>query len=198
MRVGAGRGGEPSRRTRSSSSAAATALRRCHRPQVCQVYGVSGARSGGEGFQGGDGESEVRRNPQHVSSPPFVVLDRLVSTPKQLWCKDDERRANRGPHAACTADGARKDCTGRRRARPAPLPLDRPLPGPALLNSRLTNATLKGTGKTACIAFLFCPVGLPYYSHLAALIRHSPHEDTDDRALVVAGALPKRKGRLSA
>jgi hypothetical protein len=40
------------------------------------------------------------------------------------------------------------------------------------------------------------PCQSPYYSCLAALIRHGPHEDTDGRALVVPGALPKHEGRL--
>jgi hypothetical protein len=47
------------------------------------------------------------------------------------------------------------------------------------------------------ITFLFYPVGLPCHSCLATLIRHGPHEDTDSRALVVPGALPKHEGRLS-
>jgi hypothetical protein len=103
---------------------------------------------------------------------------------------------------AGAADGAREGHAARRRAQPAPLPLDGALPGQALLNNQLTDATLKRAGATACIAFLFHLVGLRDYSCRAAVMQHDPHEDTDGRALVVPGAvrelLLEREGRLHA
>jgi hypothetical protein len=99
MRVGAGRGGAPSRRTQSRSLAAAAALRRCHRPQVCQVYGLSGARSGGEGFEGDDGE---RAKCVGIRSASL----RLRSSSSIVWCQprsnSGAKMASRGLLAACT------------------------------------------------------------------------------------------------
>jgi hypothetical protein len=90
---------------------------------------------------------------------------------------------------AGAADGAREGRAARRRAQPAPLPLDGALPGQALLNSRLTDVTLKRAGATARTTFLFHPAGLRDYSCRAAVMQHDPHEDADGRALVVPGAV---------
>jgi hypothetical protein len=103
---------------------------------------------------------------------------------------------------AGAADGAREGRAARRRAQPAPLPLDGALPGQALLNTRLTDATLKRAGATARTTFLFHPAGLRDYSCRAAIMQHDPHEDADGRALVAPGAvrelLLEREGRLHA
>jgi hypothetical protein len=76
----AGQVAAPSERVRSGSSAAATGSHRYHRPRAAQVYGLSGARGDGDGFEGDDGERAKCVGIRNASL-------RLRSSSSIVWCQ---------------------------------------------------------------------------------------------------------------